>query len=231
MARILVVDDDADILKMAEKILVGAGHTVFVAEDALRAIDWLNHITFDLLLSDANMPHYSGFDLINTIKNNPRYKELSIAMLTGLRERKDVERALKMGVDDYIVKPLDPLLLIQKVNSLFEKRPAQKYAEVHLSPSQGRATVRRTIMVETISELGIQILTEDPVRIGQILEINAEIFRTLDIQAPPLKVSRTELDAKTNQYRSTLIFVGAREAILQKIRRWLYSHGVSQKTF
>jgi len=228
MARILVVDDDPDILKMAESILVSAGHTVFVAEDALRAIDWLNNITFDLLLSDANMPQYSGFDLINTVRNNPKYKDLAIAMLTGLRERKDVERALKMGVDDYIVKPLDPMLFIQKINSLFEKRPAQKYAEVHLSPSQGKASMKRHITVESISELGIMITTEDPVRIGQILELTAEIFKTIDIQVPPLKVQRTEIDSRTGLYRSQLIFVGAREAMLQKIRRWLYSHGANK---
>ena len=220
MARILVVDDDQDILKMAEKILVTAGHTVFVAEDALRAIDWLNNLTFDLLLSDANMPHYTGFDLINTIRNNPRYKDLSIAMLTGLRERKDVERALKMGVDDYIVKPLDPMLLVQKVNSLFERKPAQKYAEVHLSPAQGKAILQRKIVVESISEMGIVILTEEAVKAGQILDMKAEIFKTLDIEAPPLKVLRVEVDSKTGQYRSQLLFLGAREAMLQKIRKW-----------
>lgn len=230
MARILVVDDDPDILKMAEKILVAAGHTVFTAEDALRAIDWLNHINFDLLLSDANMPHYSGFDLINTIRNNPKYKDLSIAMLTGLKERKDVERALKLGVDDYIVKPLDPMLLIQKINSLFEKKPVTKYAEVHLSPSQGKASMKRHIMVESISEMGIQIVTQEALQIGQILDISAEIFKTLEIVPPPMKVLRTEIDTKTNQYRSQLVFLGAREAILQKIRRWLYSHGASHKT-
>src|SRR3954454_16418039 len=102
MGRILVVDDDPDILKLAEAVLVSAGHTVFVAEDALRAVDWLNHIEFDLLLSDANMPHYSGFELVNTIRNNDKFKKMAVAMLTGLRERKDVERAVKMGVDDYI---------------------------------------------------------------------------------------------------------------------------------
>jgi DNA-binding response OmpR family regulator len=229
MARILVVDDDPDILKMAESILVSAGHTVFVAEDALRAIDWLNNLSFDLLLSDANMPQYSGFDLINTVRNNPKYKDLAIAMLTGLRERKDVERALKMGVDDYIVKPLDPMLFVQKINSLFLKRPAQKYAEVHLSPSQGKASMKRNIVVETISEMGITIVTDEPVRVGQVIELTAEIFKTLDIQAPPLKVQRTELDSKSGQYRSQLIFLGAREVMLQKIRRWLYSHGVNQR--
>jgi hypothetical protein len=122
------------------------------------------------------------------------------------------------------------MLLVEKVNSLFAKRPAQKYAEVHLSPSQGKASMRRTVMVESISEMGIHIITEDPVKVGQILEINAEIFKTLDIQAPPLKVLRTELESKTGQYRSQLIFLGAREALLQKIRRWLYSHGASQKS-
>ena len=71
MARILVVDDDADILKLAEQILTAAGHTVIVAEDALRALDWLGQMSFDLLLSDANMPLYSGFDLINTVRENP----------------------------------------------------------------------------------------------------------------------------------------------------------------
>jgi len=229
MARILVVDDDADIRKMAEQILVSAGHTVFVAEDALRAIDWLNNIGFDLLLSDANMPHYTGFDLINTVKNNPKYKELSVAMLTGLRERKDVERALQLGVDDYIVKPLDPMLLIQKVNSMFEKKPAAKYAEVHLSPSQGKATMKRQVIVESLSEMGIQIVTDDPLRIGQIIEIQAEIFNTLDIPSPPMKVLRTEIDTRTNRYRSELIFLGARETMLQKVRRWIYAHGGTAK--
>lgn len=229
MARILVVDDDPDILKMAEQILGAAGHTVLVAEDALRAIDWLNNIAFDLMISDANMPHYSGFDLINTVRNNPKYSEMSIAMLTGLRERKDVERAMKVGVDDYIVKPLDPMLLVQKVEALFIKKPAQKYPEIRLSPSQGKSVLHRKMVVESISEMGICILIEDPVRVGQLLEISAEIFKTLEIDPPPLKVSQVDFDVKTGQYRAHLIFLGAREAMLQKIRRWLYSHGATNR--
>src|SRR6185437_13724714 len=171
MARILVVDDDPDILKMADKILTSAGHMVTVAEDALKAVDWLNSASFDLLLSDANMPQFSGFDLINTIRSNPKYADMIIAMLTGLREREDVERALKLGVNAYIVKPLDPLLLVQKINTLFDKKGTQKVAEVTLSPSQGRAALRRQITVEKLSEMGLQVLTEDPVKPGQMLDI------------------------------------------------------------
>lgn len=226
MARILVVDDDLDILKMAESVLGGAGHTVFVAEDAMRAIDWLNHIDFDLLLSDANMPHYSGFELIGTLKKNPKFKDLTVAMLTGLRERKDVEKAVKMGVDDYIVKPLDPLLLVQKVNSLFEKRPPHQYPEIQLGAAGlTEGTLRRSIVVESVSELGLRILSELPVRPGMMLEVDAEFFKSLGITAPPMKVLNVEVDKTTGHYRAQLIFLGAREALLQKIRRWLYSHG------
>lgn len=230
MARILVVDDDLDILKMAESVLGSAGHTVFVAEDAMRAIDWLNHIDFDLLLSDANMPHYSGFELITTIKKDQKFKDLSIAMLTGLRDRKDVERAVKIGVDDYIVKPLDPMLLVQKVNSLFEKRPPHKYPEIQLHGTNMQAGVlKRSIVVESVSELGMRIVSELPLKSGMMLDVSAEFFTQLDVQPPPMKVLSAEYDAKSGAYRAHLIFLGAREAFLQKIRRWLFSHGASNK--
>jgi DNA-binding response OmpR family regulator len=226
VARILVVDDDPDILKMAEAVLGSAGHTVFVAEDAMRAIDWLNHIDFDLLLSDANMPHYSGFDLVATIRKDIKFKDLAIAMLTGLRERKDVERAVQMGVDDYIVKPLDPMLLVQKVNSLFEKKPPQQYPEISLAANGlAEGTLKRTIKVETVSELGVKILSELPLRPGMTIDIIADFFTALDVQPPPMKVLNVEVDKATGHYRAQLIFLGAREAFLQKIRRWLYSHG------
>ena len=115
MARILVVDDDTDILKLVERVLGQVGHTVFTAEDPMRAMDLIQRVGFDLLVSDANLPHYSGFDLVQTIRHEPKYANMSIAMLTGLREKKDIERAIKAGVDDYIVKPIDPLILIQKI--------------------------------------------------------------------------------------------------------------------
>ena len=230
MARILVVDDDPDILKMTEAVLGQAGHTVFVAEDAMRAIDWLNQLDFDLLLSDANMPHYSGFDLVNTVKNDKKFKEMSVAMLTGLRDRKDVERAVKMGVDDYIVKPLDPLLLVQKVNSLFEKKPPHQYPEIRLAGTSMEAgEMRNEVTVESVSELGVRILTPMPLQIGTTLDLQAAFFKALDVEPPPMKVLSMEFDSKIRSYRSHLIFLGAREAFLQKIRRWLYSHAGSNR--
>lgn len=230
MGRILIVDDDPDILKVTNQVLSKVGHTVFVAEDALRAIDILNSAEFDLLISDANMPHYSGFDLINTLKGDDKHKDLTIAMLTGLRERKDVEKALAAGVDDYIVKPLDPLLLIQKVDSLFLKRPPAKHPEISLLGSTlGHATIHRQIMVESVSELGLRVISDVPIDEGMVIDLDADFFKSIGSEPPPMRVLNVE-NTSNGQYRAQLIFLGAREAFLQKIRRWLYSHAASQKT-
>ncbi len=194
-------------------------------------MEWLNSIDFDLLLSDANMPLYSGFELVTTIRKNHRFNDLSIAMLTGLRERKDVERAVTAGVDDYIVKPLDPMILIQKVNSLFEKKPPPSYPEINLSGTEwSQASMRRPVTVEAVSELGVRVTTEVPLKAGQTVDINADFFRELDSPCPPMKVLNAEVDPETGMTRAQLIFLGANEVLLQKIRRWLYQHGSAQKS-
>jgi len=227
LARILVVDDDLDILNLAVRILGSSGHTVFVAEDALRAIDWLDQVQFDLLLSDANMPHYSGFELVNTVKNNPKFRDMTVAMLTGLRERKDVERAVKMGVDDYIVKPIDPLLLVQKVNALFEKRPPVDHPEILLRGSQMKGSLTSKLQIHSVSELGLKVSTNLHLQAGMVMDIQADFFNTLEAPPPPMKVLSCEVDPNTGQCHAHLLFLGAREDFLQKIRRWLYSHGSS----
>lgn len=230
MGRILIVDDDPDILKLGESVLASVGHVVFTAEDALRALDYLNNIDFDLLISDANMPLYNGFELVKTVRANAKFGELSIAMLTGLRDRHDVERAMKAGVDDYIVKPLDPMILIQKVSGLFAKRPPRSYPVIHLNNGPlSQATANVTMKVVTVSELGIYISTKVHLKPGVMLDLQSEFFRNMDSNPPPMKVQTVEFDEATGEYKCHLIFLGAREAFLQKIRRWLYSHGASSR--
>ncbi|NJL24127.1 MAG: response regulator, partial [Calothrix sp. SM1_5_4] len=180
-----------------------------------------------LLLSDANMPRYSGFDLVNTVRHNEKFDRMSVAMLTGLRERKDVERAVKMGVDDYIVKPLDPLLLVQKVNALFSKKPPTEYPEIRLDGANARGTMDWPVTVQSVSELGVRILCEFPLKPGMVINVHSAFFKTLDTEIPPMKVLNVDGDPSTGMYRAQLIYLGAREAFLQKIRRWIYTHGAS----
>ncbi|MGE0527195.1 MAG: hypothetical protein AB7P49_09055, partial [Bdellovibrionales bacterium] len=77
--------------------------------------------------------------------------------------------------------------------------------------------------------LGIRVLTSMPLLPGAEVDIQADFFRELDMPPPPMKVLSVETDKDTGQCRGHLIFLGAREAFLQKIRRWLYSHASINK--
>ena len=77
MAKILLVDDDPEILKVAEKVLAHANYQTETASDALIALDALNSSRFDALITDANMPRYSGFQLIQTVRNDKRFDHMA----------------------------------------------------------------------------------------------------------------------------------------------------------
>lgn len=231
MARLLIVDDDPDILRIAEKILTQAGHEIHVADNALKAFDLLNLQSFDLLVSDANMPVYSGFELVKAVRANPKNQGMAVAMLTGLRERKDVEKAVKAGVDDYIIKPLDPLLLLQKISSLLDGRQPEHKPEIrfHLE-SNNQALITFETHMESISELGVVICTSIPMRTGQTVDLTAEFFSQWGDKVPPLKVLNIQPMEKPEWNRVELVFLGAPESFLQKIRRWIFTHAGSNRS-
>jgi len=132
MARILLVDDDRDIRELGRALLTTSGHDVAVADGVLATLQILQQSPIDLLIADVNMPQHSGFDLVRTIKGDGRWPNLIIAMLTGRRERKDIETALALGVNDYIVKPLNPHLFLKKVEDLLERHRPEDRPKRHL---------------------------------------------------------------------------------------------------
>src|ERR1700744_4844564 len=105
MAHILVVDDDKDFLKIVSKVLELAGYQVVTASDARTCMERLSRHTFDLIISDANMPEASGFTLVQKLKNNSQTSTIPMALLTSRRNKEDVLRGFQSGADDYIVKP------------------------------------------------------------------------------------------------------------------------------
>src|ERR1700683_483544 len=128
MAHLLIVDDDMFFLKMTRKILEYTGYTVSVATDPVATMEQIGKNRFDLILTDANMPGGSGFDLVKKIKDDPRAFEIPVAMLTSRRNKEDVLKGLECGAIDYIVKPIDPDLFLEKIDSLLgmkAKRPAE----------------------------------------------------------------------------------------------------------
>ncbi len=119
--NVLVVDDDKDLLRMVQKILEANGYTVTTALNPLDGIEKIETDSFDLILSDANMPYKSGFDFIKTIRSSSHSPDVAIALLTGRRDKKDVQLGLDCGADDYIIKPFSPILLLKRIEALLRR--------------------------------------------------------------------------------------------------------------
>ena len=104
IASILVVDDNPKFLADA---LPMYGYDVTVAEDGLEALKILakEDANFDLILLDVMMPNMDGWDTLKAIRNNNKIKYIPVIMITAVSEDQKVVSGLKIGADDYIVKP------------------------------------------------------------------------------------------------------------------------------
>jgi len=224
MAKILLVDDDKDVRQFGAALLASAGHDAFLAEGTVEALEFLQTNIVDILITDANMPVHSGFDLLLTLKKNPRIpRDMSIVMLTGRRERKDIERAVLLGAHDYIVKPIDPMVFLQKVKDLLDRRPVAERPQAEFASLTLSSAARAAVAVEllALSEIGLLVKIPHQFPEGTMIEIDSDIFTKIGITPPLLRVlSSVE---KNDHWESRVAFIGADERTLTKIRAWVYS--------
>ena len=118
--RILVVDDDADSLEAVAALMEINGAEVRTAANALEAQEVLHHFRADLIISDLAMPAGDGFELIMGIRRLPPEEggETPAIVLTATSDEFLRARALAFGYQDYLLKPIDPAVLLGTVTSL-----------------------------------------------------------------------------------------------------------------
>jgi two-component system alkaline phosphatase synthesis response regulator PhoP len=126
-ARILIVDDDADITEAMRIVLENKGYIVDAAGDSKEAAGHIKAQKPDLIILDVMMGTKSeGFDFSRDLKNNPHYREIPILMLTAIREKTGIDFKPEAGdetwlpVEEFLDKPVRPEQLIEKVESLLK---------------------------------------------------------------------------------------------------------------
>ncbi|GHF56725.1 two-component SAPR family response regulator [Deinococcus metalli] len=117
MPRILVVDDDAAILKLVSVILSRAGHEVRTSSHPVEALDLLKVFTPDLVISDVVMPYMTGLEFLEKIRENQQLASVPFMLLSSHAERGDVRRGMNLGADDYLPKPFTPADLTTAVDA------------------------------------------------------------------------------------------------------------------
>ena len=219
MKKILIVDDQKTILITLEAILKQHGYLVFSATNSMDAFDKFNTEFIDLVITDAVMPlGSSGYTLISSIRSSEKNNKVPIIMLTGKREKADVEKALIVGADDYIVKPIDPDILTAKIKSLISKSEAQ--SEFVEAPVGYMATVLTKTEILTISEIEIKLISNIQMSPGQMYKISSDFFKQLNIDSVNTRVVSCE-KASDNQYKISAHFIGLADKELSQIRIWI----------
>jgi DNA-binding response OmpR family regulator len=116
--KILLVDDDPDLLAVTSFALQQAGFLVVKAEDGVAALEAFEREQPHLAVLDINMPRMSGFDVAAKLRERSR---IPLLMLTARSEEADVVRALALGADDYLSKPFSPKILIARIKALLRR--------------------------------------------------------------------------------------------------------------
>ena len=119
MVNILIVDDDKNIRKLLKVVLERQGYIVHLASDGLEALKVLDQVKINLVVVDIMMPNMDGFELVAAIKDYN--KNLPVLMVTARGSYNDKLCGFNLGVDDYMVKPIDINELTLRVNAILRR--------------------------------------------------------------------------------------------------------------
>ena len=120
--KILLVDDEPDIIEILSYSLENAGYTIFKAFDGLEAIKIAKQEIPDLIILDLMMPKMNGIEACEIIRKTKSLENVLITFLSARAEDLTKITALDSGADDYITKPIRPKVLLSKINSLFRRK-------------------------------------------------------------------------------------------------------------
>jgi len=129
-SKILVVDDEADIVEFISYNLEKEGYTVQTAHNGLEAVEKASSFRPDLIVLDVMMPQLDGIEACRKIRENPELSNTFIMFLTARDEEYSEIAGFDAGGDDYVFKPIKPRALLSRVNAIMKRKNAQQESDV-----------------------------------------------------------------------------------------------------
>jgi adenylate cyclase len=119
---ILVVDDDPVVRSMLSRSLEQNGHRVNTVKDGQEALDRVRAEPFDVVLLDVLMPGLDGYAVLEQLKKDPKLRHIPVVMVTALDDVESAVRCIELGADDYLPKPIDPIVLGARIKAGLTKK-------------------------------------------------------------------------------------------------------------
>ncbi len=119
--RILIVDDEPDILEIVGYNLSKEGYDIYTAKDGSEAVAQAKLLNPDLIILDVMMPKKTGVEVCQLLRSMPAFQDTLIIFLTAMSDEASQIKGLETGADDYVNKPISPKVLVSRVNALFRR--------------------------------------------------------------------------------------------------------------
>lgn len=152
--RILIADDEPDILEIIGYNLTKEGYEIHTAKDGNEAIEKAKQINPDLIILDVMMPRKTGIEVCQILRSQIMFQKTLIIFLTALSDEASEIKGLENGADDYVSKPISPKVLTSRVNALFRR--------IHLQISDIKTLVIGEINIDPVKFM-VQISGSDVV--------------------------------------------------------------------
>ena len=165
MARLLVIEDEADIRELISFNLEMSGFEVAKARDGEEGLEMASAGDYNLILLDLMLPGMDGFQVCSHLKKDRDTFDIPVIMLTARSEDDDIVTGLEMGADDYITKPFSPRVLIARVNAALRKNR-------HDTPDEGKKRI-------VLNELVIDSSRHETLVAGNPVNLSATEFSIL----------------------------------------------------
>jgi two-component system alkaline phosphatase synthesis response regulator PhoP len=121
--KVLIADDEPDIIEILKYNLVQEGYDVVTAKDGDDALEKARKNQPDLIVLDVMMPRKTGVEVCELLRSQEAFKETPIMFLTALSDEATQVKGLETGADDYVSKPVSPKVFISRINALFRRAP------------------------------------------------------------------------------------------------------------
>lgn len=220
--KILIVDDEPNVVELVNYNLKLNGFTTDIANDGRTAIQKIKDGAFDLVILDQMLPVFSGIEVLKTIREDKQLSSTPVLMLTAKSEEADVVQALNFGADDYITKPFRVHEMIARVKSILRRSSTStgggtyKFADFEINEDKFEVLVRNVPVRFTTKEFRLLLfMIQNPNRVIRREQLLNDVWgydylgesRTVDVHVLNVR-KKIEPNPKNPKYLVTIIGEG-----------------------
>ena len=202
--KILIADDEPDIVEIISFHLEKAGYIVASAKDGSEAIEKAKQFQPNCIILDIMMPKRNGFEVCEYLRSNKEFDNTFIVLLTALNDEASHIKGLELGGDDFVNKPISPKVLVSRINALYRRiQPASSEKKIIqiknlvIDATQYKTTINGEVFVLAKKEFELlYLLAAQPGRVFLRNEILSQVWgndvivgdRTIDVHVRKIRV-------------------------------------------